>query len=140
MKKSLILLIVSFMYIHAVATAEGGNAATNRPPNVLYILCCKLSTAAVGAYGEKDVHTPNIDYLAETGMRFNNCYTPQSLCGPSRASILTGSYPHGHGLKKNVYPTKPGGLYTNYQEAIPDPFRDTRFKLWYILTRVKFWD
>jgi uncharacterized sulfatase len=131
MKKLLALLIVSLFCMHSFATAQGGNTTSKRPPNVLFILCCKLSTDAIGAYSEKDVHTPNIDYLAETGMRFNNCYTPQSLCGPSRASILTGSYPHGHGLKKNVYPTKPGGLYTNYQEAIPDPFRDTRFKLWY---------
>jgi arylsulfatase A-like enzyme len=63
-------------------------------------------------------------------MRFENCFTPQALCGPARASILTGLYPHRHGLRRNVYPTKPSAMSSNYQEAIPDPFRDTRFDLW----------
>ena len=130
--KTFLILIISFLtWVSSGLLAQGISTTGTRPPNVLFILCCKLRTDAIGAYGEKKVHTPNIDYLAETGIRFNNCYTPQSLCGPSRASIITGSYPQGHGLRKNVYPTKPGGLYTNYQEAIPDPFRDTRFKLWY---------
>ena len=50
--------------------------------------------------------------------------------GPARAALLTGSYPHLHGLRKNVYEEHPGVLYLTYQEVIPDPFRDTRFKSW----------
>jgi arylsulfatase A-like enzyme len=102
----------------------------SKPPNILFILFDKCRTDAFGAYGEKDVHTPNIDFLAETGVRFNHCYTPQALCGPARASIITGAFPHAHGLRKNPYPKAPSPNNCNYQESIPDPFRDTRFKLW----------
>lgn len=102
----------------------------SRMPNILFVLFDKCRTDAIGVYGERDVYTPNIDFLAQTGVRFKNCYTPQALCGPARASILTGAYPHAHGLRRNVYPVKPSTLNSNYQEAIPDPFRGTRFQLW----------
>ena len=131
MKPSLISAFLLLFGLTVQSLAQRDKANGSRPPNVLFILCCKLGTDAIGAYGQKEVHTPNIDSLADSGMLFNNCYTPQSLCGPARASIITGAYPHGHGLMKNVYPTMPGGLPTIYQEPIPDPFRDTRFKLWY---------
>jgi arylsulfatase A-like enzyme len=117
----------------SVGVAGGsGQAQSNerRPPNILFILFDKCRTDAIGAYGERAVHTPNIDSLARSGMRFANCYTPQALCGPARASILTGSYPHVHGLRRNVYPMGASSLYSNYQEPIPDPFRDPRFRLW----------
>ncbi len=100
-----------------------------RPPNILFILFDKCRRDAINAYGLRDVHTPNIDRLADEGVLFENCYVPQALCGPTRASLLTGSYPHWHGLRRNVYPITPGKLASNYQEPIVDPFRDTRFKL-----------
>ncbi|MCC6389473.1 MAG: sulfatase-like hydrolase/transferase [Bryobacterales bacterium] len=103
---------------------------SQRPPNILFVIFDKCRTDAIGAYGERRSQTPNIDALAASGIRFENCFTPQALCGPARASILTGLYPHRHGLRRNVYPTKPSAMNSNYQEAIPDPFRDTRFDLW----------
>ena len=65
-----------------------------RPPNFLFIFFDKCRRDAIGAYGRTDVHTPNMDQLATGGVRFDNCYAPQPLCGPCRASILTGKYPH----------------------------------------------
>ena len=106
------------------------NPVTDPPPNIVFFLFDKCRRDAIGAYGERKCHTPNIDFLAETGVRFDNCYTPQALCGPARASILTGSYPHLHGLRKNVYEAHPGASYSTYQDVIPDPFRDQRFKIW----------
>ena len=105
-------------------------AAAGRAPNVLVVLFDKCRTDAIGAYGERKVHTPNIDALARSGVRFTNCYTPQALCGPARASLITGRYPHAHGLRRNVYPFETGRLNSNYSEFIPDPFRDARFRLW----------
>ncbi|MBM3724081.1 MAG: hypothetical protein FJW40_01465 [Acidobacteria bacterium] len=99
-------------------------------PNIVFLLFDKCRTDAIGAYGERKVSTPNIDAIAASGVRFANCFTPQALCGPARSSILTGNYPHAHGLRRNVYPTRPSSMNSNYPEAIPDPFRDTRFKLW----------
>jgi arylsulfatase A-like enzyme len=110
----------------------GALAAQTKPPqpNILFLLFDKCRTDAIGAYGRRDVHTPNLDWIASTGVRFTNCYTPQALCGPARASILTGLYPHAHGLRRNVYPFRPGTLNSNYPEPIVDPFRDARFRLW----------
>ncbi|MBI3681036.1 MAG: sulfatase-like hydrolase/transferase [Acidobacteria bacterium] len=105
-------------------------AVAARPPNILFLLFDKCRTDAIGAYGERQVHTPNLDALAASGVRFHNCFTPQALCGPARASIITGVHPHTHGLRRNVYPTRPNNSNSNYPEAIPDPFRDARFKLW----------
>ena len=104
-------------------------SAADRPPNILFLLFDKCRRDAIGAYGLRDVATPNIDRLANEGVLFESCYVPQALCGPTRASILTGSYPHWHGLRRNVYPITPGKLASNYQEPIPDPFRDSRFRL-----------
>ena len=114
----------------AYAAQGAYQPAGDRPPNILFILFDKCRRNAIGVYGERDVHTPNLDYLAETGMRFDNCYVAQALCGPNRASILTGSYPHSHGIQRNVYPHSPGPSNSTYQEAIIDPFRDQRFRLW----------
>ena len=108
------------------AQQTGGEA----PPNIVFFLFDKCRRDAIGCYGLRECHTPNLDYLAETGTRFDAAYVPQALCGPCRASILTGAYPHLHGLRKNVYEAHPGASYSTYQEVIPDPFRDSRFKLW----------
>lgn len=104
-------------------------ASPERPPNILFLLFDKCRRDAIGAYGLREVSTPNIDRLAGEGVLFESCYVPQALCGPTRASILTGSYPHWHGLRRNVYPITPGKLASNYQEPIADPFRDPRFRL-----------
>ncbi len=110
---------------------SGRDPAGNQdPPNFLFILLDKCRRDAIGTYGRSDVHTPNIDQLAADGIRFDNCYAPQPLCGPCRASILTGKYPHEHGMRKNTYPYVPSGSNNVYQEPIPDPFADPRFDLW----------
>src|SRR3972149_2337394 len=60
-------------------------------PNILFILADDYGTNEVGCYGADNYKTPNIDQLAQGGIRFPHAYTP-SLCGPSRATILTGRY------------------------------------------------
>ncbi len=113
----------------AAGAQSPASETPERPPNVLFLLFDKCRRDAIGAYGMREVSTPNIDRLAGEGVLFENCYVPQALCGPTRASILTGSYPHWHGLRRNVYPITPGKLASNYQEPITDPFRDPRFRL-----------
>lgn len=65
-------------------------------PNILFILA-EDHSAQLGVYGDIYVSTPNLDRLAEQGVRFDNAYVTQAGCSPSRASILTGLYPHQHG-------------------------------------------
>ena len=120
----------SFLPLLASPLATRLRAQTQRPPNILLILFDKCTTAAISAYKEGPGRTPNLDALAAEGVRFANAYTPAALCGPARASILTGKYPHSHQLRRNVYPFDAGRLNSNYQEHIADPFRDPRFDLW----------
>jgi len=104
--------------------------AQERPPNIVLILFDWARRDAIGVYSAKDVTTPNIDNLANKGVRFDNAYTPATLCSPARASIITGIYPHAHGLRKTVYPAGiNGGLPTMYLDPIANPFDDERFNL-----------
>jgi len=72
-------------------------------PNILFIMSDDHAWQAISAYGESRhlIQTPNIDRLAKEGMRFDHCLVPNSLCGPSRASIITGTYNHINGFYNN---------------------------------------
>ena len=105
-------------------------ASSPKPPNVVFFLFDMCRRDAIGAYEMSPAQTPNIDRLAASGVRFENCYTPQALCGPARASIITGLYPHAHGVTGNVYPNKGFFAYDLFHEPIPNPFLDSRFRLW----------
>ncbi|MCK4992436.1 MAG: sulfatase-like hydrolase/transferase, partial [Bacteroidales bacterium] len=59
------------------------------------------ASGAISAYGNSLLETPNIDKLADQGMRFNNCFNVVSLCGPSRAAILSGKYSIHNGYMRN---------------------------------------
>jgi arylsulfatase A-like enzyme len=115
----------------ALSGQQRPSSRERRAPNVVFFLFDKCRTDAIGAYGAPGVHTPNMDWIAANGVRFQNCYTPQALCAPARASLITGLYPHAHGLRKNVYPEPLAhGNPTGYDEPIPSPFFDKRFRLW----------
>jgi len=104
--------------------------AEQRPPNIVLILFDWARRDAIGVYSAKDVTTPNIDALANDGVRFDNAYTPATLCSPARASIITGVYPHAHQLRKTMYPAGINGdLPTMYPDPIANPFDDGRFNL-----------
>jgi arylsulfatase A-like enzyme len=65
-------------------------------PNIVFILVDDLGKEWISCYGAEDIQTPNIDHLAENGIRFNNVYgMPQ--CTPTRVTLLTGQYPYRHG-------------------------------------------
>lgn len=69
-----------------------------RRPNVVMILTDDHAAHAVGAYGSVVNSTPRIDEIAAEGWRFDNCFATNSLCSPSRASIITGTYGHVNGV------------------------------------------
>jgi arylsulfatase A-like enzyme len=87
-------------------------------PNIIYILADDLGYGDVSVYnpGEKIV-TPNIDRLAESGMRFTDAHSPSSVCTPTRYSILTGQYPWRSRL--------PRGVLSGYGRALIDPGQQT---------------
>ena len=66
----------------------------SRRPNILFIMSDDHASHAISAYGSRINQTPNIDRIAKEGIRFNNCFCTNSICTPSRATILTGTYNH----------------------------------------------
>jgi arylsulfatase A-like enzyme len=81
----------------SLALTPGAFAAEARP-NVLYIMADDHAAHAISAYGSKVNRTPNLDRIADEGMRFTNCFVTNSICTPSRAAILTGKYAHINGV------------------------------------------
>lgn len=74
---------------------------TKSPPNILFIFTDDHCEQALSAYGSEIISTPNMDRIANEGMRFNRCYVTNSICGPSRAVIQTGMYSHMNGFLTN---------------------------------------
>lgn len=70
-------------------------------PNILLICADQHRYDALGCYGNEIVETPALDRLAAGGTRFDQCYTPNPVCAPTRASMFTGVFPHVHGLWAN---------------------------------------
>ena len=79
----------------AVLTAPARGADR---PNIIYIMSDDHAAHAIGAYGSRVNHTPNIDRLAREGMLLRNVFVTNSICTPSRAAILTGQYSHLNGV------------------------------------------
>lgn len=79
----------------ALSAGAYGSAkkGTSAPPNFVFILVDDLGWADVGCYGSDLHETPNIDRLAQQGMRFTNAYAAAPVCSPTRASIMTGKFP-----------------------------------------------
>jgi arylsulfatase A-like enzyme len=75
--------------------------AAEKPLNILFIFTDDHATQAIGAYGSRINKTPNIDRLATHGAVFSNSFCSNSICGPSRASILTGQHSHKNGFYSN---------------------------------------
>jgi arylsulfatase A-like enzyme len=90
---TLTLVIVSLGLTSAFAADER--------PNILFIMSDDHGYQAIGAYGSVVNETPNIDRIAKEGMRFDRCFVTNSICGPSRAVILTGKYSHLNGFERN---------------------------------------
>jgi arylsulfatase A-like enzyme len=84
----------------AAAIGAGPLAAAERP-NVLLILPDQLRAQALGCMGNPDVKTPHIDRLAAEGVLFRQTFANTPVCCPARATLLTGKYPHRHGLVAN---------------------------------------
>jgi arylsulfatase A-like enzyme len=73
-------------------------AASVQRPNILFIMSDDHSANAISAYGSVVNKTPHLDRLAQEGMRFAHCFAVNSICTPSRATILTGQYSHINGV------------------------------------------
>jgi arylsulfatase A-like enzyme len=78
-----------------------GHSQNAQKPNIIIILVDDMGYADVGFNGCKDIPTPNIDRIATNGVKFTSGYVTFSVCGPSRAGLLTGRYPQRFGYERN---------------------------------------
>ncbi len=84
--------------------ATPASAAAFARPNIVFILGDNHNARTMGNAGHPVIRTPALDRLASEGLRFDNAFNTTSLCSPSRASILTGTYAHTHGVLNNHTP------------------------------------
>lgn len=72
---------------------------TDRRPNIIYIMSDDHASHAMTCYGSVVNQTPNMDRIAEEGVRLDNCFCTNAICTPSRAAVLTGKYAHQNGVR-----------------------------------------
>ncbi|WP_310378860.1 sulfatase-like hydrolase/transferase [Flavobacterium sp.] len=94
-KQFQIFLLLAFLVLW------NGYSQNAQKPNIIIILTDDMGYADVGFNGCKDIPTPNIDRIATNGVKFTNGYVTYSVCGPSRAGLLTGRYPQRFGYERN---------------------------------------
>jgi len=115
MKKILSLACLFMAHLCMAASADR--------PNILWISCEDLSPR-IGAYGDPIAETPNIDRLAQEGMRFAGAYTTAGVCAPSRSAIITGMYQTSIGTQHMRTSAQIDGLPTPYS-PVPPPYVKT---------------
>jgi len=94
----------------------------NQKPNILFIMSDDHAYQAISAYGSELLQTPNIDRLAEEGLLFTNACVSNSICAPSRATILTGKHTHINGKIDNLMP------FDTTQVTFPQLFQEAGYQ------------
>ena len=105
------------------STVPFPNIITDRAgskPNIVWITLEGVPLSTLSCYGSKLIDTPNIDRIAKEGMQFQNAFTTNALCAPSRAALLTGKYDHLNGMIAN-----PGGTTGGQTHSFFDPSQQT---------------
>lgn len=85
-----VLALLLFLFLQSCQTEQ---APVTNQPNIVFILADDLGWSQIGCYGSDYYKTPNIDQIAQEGMKFTQAYAAAAVCSPTRASIMTGKYP-----------------------------------------------
>ena len=122
MKSLSITVITLALFILNSCNAPQNESQEEKLPNVILIYADDLGYGDVGAYGATEIRTPNIDRLAEGGVRFTNGYASSATCSPSRYALLTGVYPWRNKNAKILPGTAPLIIDTK-QVTLPKMFK-----------------
>ncbi|SKB71003.1 sulfatase family protein [Maribacter arcticus] len=118
--KKVILAVAGILFLLPLNT-KAQKSKTKRP-NIIFIMSDDHAYQAISAYDDKLIHTPNIDRLAKEGMLFTNASVTNSICAPSRATILTGKHTHINGKVDNYFP------FDTTQVTFPQIFKKNGYK------------
>ena len=142
---NLLIFTFSILFLISCSSKSGTQkSSVNKKPNVVFIMADDHAYQAISAYGSplaKLAPTPNIDRIAQNGMLMNAAYCTNSICGPSRASILTGNYSHVNGFFKN----EGGGDFNSDLQTFPKIFQKNNYQTaivgkWHLGTEPKGFD
>ncbi len=95
--------VIGFLNVNHAIADEAKNDV-GKSPNIVLIIADDMNWDDCGAYGHPAIRTPNIDRLANEGLRFKHAWLTTNSCSPSRSSILTGKYPHNTGAEQLHWP------------------------------------
>ena len=124
MKSQVILISLPVL---AVSCADRNASKSENRPNILIVIADDQSFPHAGAYGCEWTSTPAFDYVANNGILFNNCYTPNAKSAPSRACLLTGRYSWQLEEAANHIGFWPENKYQTFMEALADNGYETGF-------------
>jgi len=102
------------MVVAGCTTFPSLSTASHRRPNIIFILVDDLGWSELNCYGNRFNETPNLDRLAQKGMRFTQAYASAPVCSPYRASLMTGQYPARIGMTNYLQPDDADYLSTDY--------------------------
>ncbi|MEN8228696.1 MAG: sulfatase [Bacteroidota bacterium] len=115
-----VIVIVVFAIVNMGCSSNRENEKS--PPNIIFIMSDDHAYQAISAYSDHLMQTPNIDRIASEGMLFSNACVTNSICAPSRATILTGKHCHLHGKIDNRIP------FDTTQITFPQLFQDAGYQ------------
>ncbi len=104
MIRSIIIFLTSILFFAGCKQEHPERTSENKKPNILFIMADDHAMQAISAYGHpisQLAPTPNIDRIAKNGALFSHAFVTNSICGPSRAVILTGKHSHINGFRQN---------------------------------------
>ena len=126
----------------ASCSSKQKDQVPKKPMNIVYIMCDDHSYQTISAYDQRFIQTPNIDWIANHGVRFTNSFVANSLSGPSRACMLTGKHSHANGFTDNTT------TFDGSQQTFPKLLRQAGYQTamigkWHLVsepTGFDYWD
>ena len=134
MKKILSLVLVSLAAFTSCQSTKANESKVEKAavrtdkPNVIVIYTDDQGAGDMACYGAKDAVTPNMDKLAADGTRFTQYYVASPVCVPSRAALLTGTFPHRAGAPQNTSPVEGKDGMPNDRYTMAELFKDNGYK------------